>query len=758
MFHVCKDDMLIGFTDFGCLGVRLQTLRRNCSSRNELHKNLKLYKKMGGGSSVLSPELSKSLTQPSINEFHRFQLECESKHMTPVEMYLFLSKKYEELVLAEKSAVKEIAAAMKKDRKEKKDAAKVEQQQAMVHSASAVSSQQKDDTNVTSLRRRSLGNDISSPRTSNGRKTADGIEVLSLLKGETATPSSLRITSPKTTDKQSSDSPTVRRAKSKEKDPNGELSPSTLILSNGKAVPIATSAELEENTIAEELAIELAAMATEEEFKYRDSDDEDSKVGERSNFSHDPYVESVVGKVFHIKDTSSGKSTPQIKALVDRLMPSPINTGGSPVASLSPSPVKSHDISTRTAIEGHHNRVDDVVDNATDFVIGDTIIHHDVATGTYTCAVCRMNFECRSSLDVHLECSPLHSMNLKIRQEIYQGTIMEAERLGKLAKMAISKMMPSGISMGSSVQTNGHPDHTMNHHEEVQHRWKRAINKVISNRLKQHYMPIIEELFDTPNGVKMLYAGEKIFYQVKTHIDVHIYLHIVLDVVEIVIHSLPNRKQREKSKVKVAQEIREHDQHHPFHEGHHDALCEDELHSSDYLKPFIKPLSRLYMDFSILVPMVLGIDRAESGLSMDPHALVLQNHVKNQIESNQFVSSITSRYAAINTTSKDAAEAKKMSKTIEQAIVSFILNRLRVNLISPDSKNEKDPTKKFVIGFDFSNYAGHPLIHESKLKPDFKPVPLTDERIRKHYDRKLIEEVSHEVHMPQDKTGIHISG
>ncbi len=67
---------------------------------------------------MLSPELSKSLTQPSINEFHRFQLECESKHMTPVEMYLFLSKKYEELVLAEKSAVKEIAAAMKKDRKE----------------------------------------------------------------------------------------------------------------------------------------------------------------------------------------------------------------------------------------------------------------------------------------------------------------------------------------------------------------------------------------------------------------------------------------------------------------------------------------------------------------------------------------------------------------------------------------------------------------------------------------------------------------
>ncbi len=94
MFHVCKDDMLIGFTDFGCLGVRLaqSTLRRNCSNRNdELHKNLKLYKKMGGGSSVLSPELSKSLTQPSINEFHRFQLECESKHMTPVEMYLFLS-------------------------------------------------------------------------------------------------------------------------------------------------------------------------------------------------------------------------------------------------------------------------------------------------------------------------------------------------------------------------------------------------------------------------------------------------------------------------------------------------------------------------------------------------------------------------------------------------------------------------------------------------------------------------------------------
>lgn len=703
---------------------------------------------------MLSPELSKTLTQPSINEFHRFQLECEAKHMTPVEMYLFLSQKYEELVLAEKSAVKEIAAKIKKDRKDQKDAAKRASaaeahtkaaEKSILHSGSStviannVIAPNKSNVEVKNIERNNGPNEKNfSPRVSLRRKSADHVEPPSG-QGQTSRPTSLRVPP-------SSADATIGGLHSSKPPKDKELHQSTIILNNGQIVQVASSAEMEENGIAEELALELAAMATEEEFQYRDSDDEDDKANS-SNFTHDPYVESVVGKVFKIKDAASNKSTPQLKALVNKLIPSSINTaGGSPVASLCPSPQSKigRGINNNVAVShvsGDKADLHGVGDTVTDFVIGQTIIHHDLTTGQYTCAVCQLNFDNRVDLDVHLEHSPLHAINLKIRQEIYQGTIAEAERLGKLAKMAISKMMSNNNNGGQSGDKSS--NHPMNHHEELQHRWKRAINKVISNRLKQHYMPIIEELFDTPTGVKMLYAGEKIFYQTKSHLDIHIYLHIAMDIVEIVIHTLPNRKQRVKSKQRVAQEIREHDAHvHESITGTDNVL---EEHTSDYLKPFIHPLTRLYLDFTILVPMVLGIDRQESGLHLDSHATVLQAQIKHQIESNQYVSGITSRFAAIHSNSKDIAEAKKMSITIEQAIVSFILNRLRVSL-TENSKIEKDPSKKLLVSFDLSQYAGHPMLETSKLKEGFKPVPLTEERIRKHYDRKLVEEVSHEVH------------
>ncbi len=67
------------------------------------------WKEMGGGASVLTPEMSKKLTQPSLDMFHQLQAECEEQNMTPVEMYLFLTSKYEELLAAEQDAIKALS-------------------------------------------------------------------------------------------------------------------------------------------------------------------------------------------------------------------------------------------------------------------------------------------------------------------------------------------------------------------------------------------------------------------------------------------------------------------------------------------------------------------------------------------------------------------------------------------------------------------------------------------------------------------------
>jgi hypothetical protein len=57
---------------------------------------------MGGGISVLMPDMAEKLNQSSLDKFHELENECVLNNLTPVDMYLFLTAKYEELLTEEK--------------------------------------------------------------------------------------------------------------------------------------------------------------------------------------------------------------------------------------------------------------------------------------------------------------------------------------------------------------------------------------------------------------------------------------------------------------------------------------------------------------------------------------------------------------------------------------------------------------------------------------------------------------------------------
>eukprot|EP01039_Chlorochromonas_danica_P002202 gene2200-2405_t len=480
---------------------------------------------MGGGSSVLSPELSACLTQPSLEKFHRMQAECEDKHMTPMEMYVFLTARYEELVQAEKEAVNALSS--------------------------------------------SLGEDAASLK--GGRKAK-----------EVSAPSI--------------------RTKS--------AHPERAILTRQQSI------KLEEEYISKDILKEM-----------EDSNEYDLRP------IYDPYVESVVGKVFNVVDD------PQVQSVVNMLLESS---------------------------DAHPT---------TSFVVDNSFVKLD--NGSFECTVCRMKFEDRKTLDTHLHHSPIHSVNMRVRQEIFQSTLKEAERLARLAQLTISKFHEKEpVTTTTTTETPREGAESL-----ARQRWKKAANKVICNRLKAQFLPIIEQICETPAGVRMLHAGSKFFYKAKVTFDLHIYLHIAQDIVEIVPHFIPGRKQRSSS---------------------------------------IQPYPRLYLDFRILVPLVLGVDITNSQLSTQ------ENTLSSFLPaSNDLVSSVTSRVVALTASKQDGDH--NLNKTIEQAITSFILNRLRV--VQDFEKVD------VLLTFDTQSITNSPVL---KAPPaELRPVPVSIEKIKSQYDERL---------------------
>lgn len=484
---------------------------------------------------MLSDELSKCLTQPSLERFHAIQAECEAKQMSPLEMYVYLTARYEELLQAEGEAVRMIAKSL-------------------------------------------IDTDPSA-----------------------ASPPKEKI-----------------RAAQKQKKLNKFNTVTPQIIDGFPITPPLTrkQSNLEEEFLSKEICDEMEALQDDIEVRP----------------VYDPYIESVVGKVFNVVDD------PQLQSVVNMML-----NGG------------------------------DSRSSQNNFVIGSAFVNQEEG-GTLECIVCRMTFESRKALDMHLGHSPIHSVNMKIRQQIFQNTLTEAERLAKLAQQTVNKFHA----------------HDSNHPSEgpevtAKARWRKAVNKVICNRLKQQFLPLVEHMCETPSGVKMLYAGSKYFYKSRCTFDLHIYLHISADTIEIVPHFLPSSK-KQKSR-------------------HHS----------------IEAFPRIFLDYKVLVQLVLGVDMSESRLSMK------STNVPSSIEpvSNNLVSAVTSKVVAM--TSVKTETDSGLNKTIEQALTSYILNRLRA---LHDVK-----THEYRMTFDIHGIQNSPLLDEPPL--NVAPVPLSVEKIRLQYERDL---------------------
>lgn len=488
---------------------------------------------MGGGSSVLSPELSKCLTQPSLDKFHQMQAECEAKNMTPMEMYVYLTAQYEDLVKAEREAVN----ALLKPSKEKDD--------------------------------RHAQKRKPQPSSSSSRPQA-----------HTAPPS------------RQQEKPAFTRQQ---------------------------SLKLEEDYMSKDLLNE-----------FEESCDLDLRP------IYDPYIESVVGKVFSVVDD------PHVQNVVNMLL----ETGN-------------------------------VTQARSNFVVEDSFVKQE-ADGSLECTVCRMKFDVRSTLDAHITHSPIHSVNMKIRREIFQTTLKEAQRLAKLAQQTINKLNGRDPNEAATTTPRDGPEAV------ARQRWKKAVNKVICNRLKAQFMPLIEQICETPVGVKMLHAGSKYFYKEKVSFDLHIYLHMAQDAVEIVPHFIPGRKQRTAS---------------------------------------IQAFPRIYLDYRILVPLVLGMDITNSRLSISESS--------TYSASNNFASGVTSRVVAMTTSSSDGDA--DLNKTIETALTSYTLNRLRVAVEGKASSSLGGGEIRF--WFDIQGIQNSPLLPGPPA--GVKPVPLSLEKIKLQYEEQV---------------------
>lgn len=467
---------------------------------------------------MLSPELSKCLTQPSLDRFHRMQVECETKNMTPMEMYVYLTARYEELLQAEKQAV----------------------------------------------------------------------NTLDLSAMDQAPPHSMKVVKPSAPKAAASHHPLSKQHSNK----------------------------LEEEYMNKDILNELEES---NEFEV--------------HAIYDPYIESVVGKVFSVVDD------PHVQSVVNMLL----ETG---------------DVHAKTS-----------------FVVDNSFVRQ--VNGVLECTVCRMQFDNRKGLDTHLTHSPIHSVNMKIRQEIFQTTLKEAERLAKLAQLTINKLQGKDPAADAETPREEGPE------ANARLRWKKAANKVICNRLKAQFLPLLEQMCETPAGVKMLHAGSKYFYKSKITFDLHIYQHTAHDIVEVVPHFIPGRKQKYAS---------------------------------------IVAFPRIYLDYRTLIPLVLGMDITNSRLSMQAHAVsatILPT-------SNNFASGVTSRVVAMTASSEGEGGDGNLSKTIEQALTSFVLNHLHVV--------HEAKSSTYALIFDSDGIENNPVVQKPA---EVRPVPISIDKIKSQYAEQL---------------------
>lgn len=665
---------------------------------------------MGGGTSVLSPDLSKVLTKKSLEQFHLFQLECEEKKLLPIDMYILLTKKYDELINMEKDMINFIQLNTNINLNEE------------IIAGSNSSLEKRQPPSVPSLNMDSLHPSHSKINTNR------------------AAPSSRSGT---TRDHSSSSNSSSE--------------------SNSKKNSIDfTSKKLEQALLATniEYALEQEKLLDEEENENENKDDINDM-----NLINDPYIESIMEKVFQSDSFYNRVVEESTKAETLSRENSSLSTPNSARSNKSP-PMSSridsdlydkHDVELELKREKELNKTENSTDtsmfklqpNEKIYVYDNAFLIENATCGSFRCLVCQLNLESRKTMEIHIKHSPLHKLNSKIKKDLFQTTMTEVRRLYHLAQSTVNNFKST-----TANNTNNNDSSTpASSSSNLKKKWKKAVDKVIYNQVKMQLLPIIEQLFSTPSNIRLLYAGQKLILPAKIFIDLHIYLHTTSNIIEIIGHQIKRKKKKKVVNLpSPSSSINNHNAVLVDHNLNHPL---SPINENNQTILTILPMPRMYLQYNTLIGIVMGIDRFNSlieeiSIPSQETSLPSNNVAALPLFSNspRITTNPTDTTSLMKMVGKNLGldesdltgdGAKKFNRTVEQAIVSFVSNRVKLNAIPNKGKDKENKEKeeikssKFTIYLDFGQINNSPIINVSDLPKDFTPVNLSIETLHKHY-------------------------
>lgn len=239
---------------------------------------------------------------------------------------------------------------------------------------------------------------------------------------------------------------------------------------------------------------------------------------------------------------------------------------------------------------------------------GHSSCSEEVHETAFECHVCSMFFDSEQALDFHCDYSDLHRSNLHLREKRLEAAHKEAIRLTGLARKVMKtlydKLSPPGETQETTVvpHKDGYDavlaaiNAKEAHHHEIQHKWKRALNKVLHRNLAAKFAHILETRINVPKGVEMMYEGSKHFYRTKSTYDLRFMHHEVYRIFEIVPTFVPYN---------------------------HDTSQLESTDSAAFL-----PAKRIYLNFDELMRAFLGYNIVHSSLTDGPTNLGAAPHME----------------------------------------------------------------------------------------------------------------------------------
>lgn len=159
----------------------------------------------------------------------------------------------------------------------------------------------------------------------------------------------------------------------------------------------------------------------------------------------------------------------------------------------------------------------------------------DSEPGVFECHVCHKKFNSKGMLELHNTHSMLHKDALVKREQDFTTALKDAERLVNVVKIAVTHLR-------TQLETANAEDQDENR-TPTQIRWRRAMRKLAMQTMTKRFKDFLAKMaaanFCSPD-ITMLYQGSKFFWRVKSTFSVAMYHHIKHDCVELILQQLPS--------------------------------------------------------------------------------------------------------------------------------------------------------------------------------------------------------------------------